>query len=824
MSERREGFETGPSDGWAIRLVRLIGAVGSRAATRSAALVALLCAICALFACASAAAAFTPVAVGSPQFTANSSNANRIAFSPDGSLVADVPVTESGAVSLYQTASTSPLSYSSGFTQLPGSPTPVGSLPTGVTFNPTGTLLAVSNSGDDTVSVFHVEPTSSTAALVPVAGSPFTVNGVSPSGVAFSPDGSMLLVPNLTSRTISLYSVAASGALTESDNSPVVFPVAADASLTSARFSPNGSFLAVPEDAENSVVMFEVSDGSNGPALTEVPGSPFPVNGTDPETVSFNASGSLLAVTDTGSGGGVSVFSVDGSGKLTEVPGSPFTDGDSGASLSDAEFSPSGNLLAATDEDPQGPGTTIFTVAGSGTLTAAATIAPVGGRLPENVAWEPKNSSQGDVLAVDYGEFQLYTLGPVVTITTPGDGAAYTYGQSVDAQYTCADVLPVTSCNGTAPSGSPVPLPFVFQAPLPQPFVAVGTDSDGYTGVATTTYIDAPGAPVTKPPSTAPRTLPSTPVTAGKDSVKCTVGDSLECAGNGWTMTCSIAAPKAGQTPTGTCSGGAPDIQCTGSARAIGCSGVTTAERFTCKATGRAVVSDTTAAGGRLRCVGDSAKALVCKAAAKRKTDCVFDAGATLTAADSPLAGDLSPLRFSAHPTIVVSRSGEGGLSATCPRNQATACTGTILLTDGKFGEDTPFSVAAGHKARLTVALGELVRQGLSSTDGRGSALGVTTSVYAVALSPAETGTHAFEAMAQAASQYHTLTSAGIAAQYLLACGFTQIKVKPPSSTSSGSGSGTGSSGLPAATSWSLVVNKPSSSGVFSVPVPAEGA
>ena len=120
--------------------------------------------------------------------------------------------------------------------------------------------------------------------------------------------------------------------------------------------------------------------------------------------------------------------------------------------------------------------------------------------------------------------------------------------------------------------------------------------------------------------------LPSTPVTAGKDSVKCTVGDSLECAGNGWTMTCSIAAPKAGQTPTGTCSGGAPDIQCTGSARAIGCSGVTTAERFTCKATGRAVVSDTTAAGGRLRCVGDSAKALVCKAAAKRKTDCVFDA------------------------------------------------------------------------------------------------------------------------------------------------------------------------------------------------------
>ena len=828
MSARCEGFETGARGRRAMTLAGLIEAVESRTAARRAASVVLVSGFCALFACASASAAFTPVAVGPPQFTANSSNVNRIAFSPDGTLVAEVPVTENGAVSLYQTESTSPLSYSSGFSQLPGSPTPVGSLPSDVTFNPSGTLLAVSNSGDETVSVFHVDPTSSSAALVPVPGSPFTVNGLSPSGVAFSPDGSILVVPNLTSKTISLYSVAASGALTESDNSPVVFPVAADASLTGARFSPNGNFLAVPEDGENSIAMFAVSDGSDGPALTEVPGSPFPVNGTDPETVSFNASGSLLAVTDTGSGGGVSVFSVDGSGYLTEVPGSPFTDGDSGARLSDAEFSPSGSLLAATDEDPEGPGTTIFTVASTGALTAAATIAPPSGVLPENVAWEPNNSSQGDVLAVDYGEFQLYTLGPVVTINTPGNGAAYIYGQSIDAQYTCEDVLPVTSCGGTALSGSPVSLPFVFEAPLPQTFVAVGTDSDGYTGVATSTYIDVPGAPVTtppiaSPPSTTPRTLPRTAVTAGKDSVKCTVADALECVGKGGTITCSIAAANTGQTPTGTCSGAASDIQCTGSAHAIGCSGVTTAARFTCKAAGRAVVSDTTTAGVRLRCVGEPAKALVCKAGSKGRTDCVFHAGATLTAADSPLAGDLSPLRISTRTTIV-GKNGKGSLVATCPSNQTTACSGTILLSNGKSGEDTPFYVLAGHKVTLAVALGKLVRQGLSSTDGRGSALGVTTSIYAVALIPAETGAHALDAVAQAASQYHTLTSAGIAAQYLITCGFTQIKVKPPRSTSTGSGSGSGSGknsgGLPAPTSWSRVSNKQSTSGVFGLSTP----
>jgi 6-phosphogluconolactonase (cycloisomerase 2 family) len=766
---------------------------------RAAALAVTLCALS--LECGTASAAFTPVPVGPPQATGTSVSDNQIAFSPDGTLVAELAATQTGAVSLYRTASTTPLSYAAGFGQLAGSPTSVGSDPTGVGFNPAGTLLAVSNFNDDSVSVFHVDPAGSTAALVPVTGSPYPINGVGPSEVTFSPDGSILAVSNQTSRTISLYSVAADGTLTESDNSPVVFPVASDALLMDVRFSPSGEFLAVPEGPENAVAMFAVSNGSDGPDLTELPDSPFSVNGTDAETVSFNAHGNLLAVTDADSG--VSVLSVSSAGALTEVPGSPFTDGSSGGVYSDAEFSPSGNLLAAGDENHQAPGTTIFKVAAAGTLTAAATIAPPAGAAPRRFAWAPKNSSQGDVLAVDYGDFQLYSLGPIVTIATPANGSAYATSASVDARFTCADVLPITSCDGIAPSGSQVPLPFAFEAPLNETFFAVGTDSDGYTGSATTDYVDLPNTAA----------LPKTPVTAGRDSVRCAISNVLSCQGKGGTISCSIASGRIGSVPTGACSGAAQDIQCSGSVGAITCSGVTSTARFTCKAKGQGVVNATSILGANLRCVGKPPAALACSHH-KGKTICVFSAGATLTLADSPLAGDLSPLRVTPH-SIVVNEDGLGQLSLTCPKNQTAECVGTLLITNGLIGEHVGFKIGVGLTAPLNAAFGGLARQGLSSTDSRGSALGVTTSVYAVALNQVETGPEALSAVVQAATQYGAITSAGISADYLTACGFTQIKLRPPRSKSKSKSTG---SPVTTASSWSRVVNK--LQGKISVAIP----
>jgi hypothetical protein len=283
------------------------------------------------------------------------------------------------------------------------------------------------------------------------------------------------------------------------------------------------------------------------------------------------------------------------------------------------------------------------------------------------------------------------------------------------------------------------------------------------------------------------------------------VSDALTCTGKGGTITCSIAAAKAGQPATGTCSGASKDIQCTGSVGAVKCTGVTAAERFTCKATSKRVVGLSTTAGAQLACVGKSTGALTCTAVQSGKKTCDFHAGATLTGADSPLAGFLSSLTIPAG-TKTVATDGEAPLTVKCPKGAGTTCTGTLLLTTGALGEQLPFSVFAGKQAVLSIAMGKLVRQTLSGTDGNGAAAGVTTSVYAVALSSAESGSKAFAALVAAAQQYGAETpAAGISADYLTACGFTLIKVKPPASTTITGG-------------WNRVSNKPGSAPTTLIP------
>ena len=70
-------------------------------------------------------------------------------------------------------------------TPVTGSPFATGVNPFGIAFNPSGTLLADTNDGEDTISVFSV---SASGALTPVAGSPFATGG-QPHDVAFSPSG-----------------------------------------------------------------------------------------------------------------------------------------------------------------------------------------------------------------------------------------------------------------------------------------------------------------------------------------------------------------------------------------------------------------------------------------------------------------------------------------------------------------------------------------------------------------------------------------------------------------------------------------------------------
>src|SRR5664279_5148016 len=85
-----------------------------------------------------------------------------------------------------------------------------------------------------------------------------------------------------------------------------------------------------------------------GGVLTEITGSPFPTGG-DPESVTFNPDGTLLATADVHDNA-ISMFSVGSDGTLTPV-GSPVNTGASSAPSSVA-FSSSGGLSAVANKPP----------------------------------------------------------------------------------------------------------------------------------------------------------------------------------------------------------------------------------------------------------------------------------------------------------------------------------------------------------------------------------------------------------------------------------------------------------------------------------------
>jgi len=237
-------------------------------------------------------------------------------------------------------------------------------------------FLYAANSGSNTVSAFSINPV--TGALTPVPGSPFATGGVA-DGVGISltatPDDKFLIAANGASMTITVYSVAANGALSQVAGSP--FPGSAGGPLASAKVTSDGKFLAVSA-APGNISMFTIT-ATGG--LTLVPGSPFPDTGA--AGIDCNCAGSQVYVAINGTASAkVDVFNISLSGALSRIPGSPFTG--PGANSNVVKLSPDDSTLFESD---QGSNTvTVFSVAANGSLTVVpgspfptpGTIAPSG--------------------------------------------------------------------------------------------------------------------------------------------------------------------------------------------------------------------------------------------------------------------------------------------------------------------------------------------------------------------------------------------------------------------------------------------------------------
>ena len=270
------------------------------------------------------------------------------------------------------------------FAPVPGSTFTTGAVPDSVAFSPSGKLLANANevtSGTNptgTVSVFSV---AADGALTQVTGSPFAT-GSGADSIAFSPSGGLLATANADS-TVSIFSVSARGALTQVTGSP--FSTGASNGQNAMSFSSNGKLLATANFNDSTVSMFSVAaDG----ALTQVPGSPFALCAT-PDSLAFSPTSGLLAIANSSSAT-VSMFSVSAGGALTQVAGSPFTiDATIGPlpNPTSVAFSPNGTLLATAD--PGSSSLRLLAVGAGGALTGFAEGQVGAGDVPQSVVFSP---------------------------------------------------------------------------------------------------------------------------------------------------------------------------------------------------------------------------------------------------------------------------------------------------------------------------------------------------------------------------------------------------------------------------------------------------
>lgn len=332
-------------------------------------------------------------AQGSPVSSANASDVDAVAISPDDRLLASVGA--DGAVSLFS------IRYTGGaVTRFKLLPSVLPSSPgaDSIAFDPKGDVLAIGLQGGQ-VSEYAVD--SASGAPTPVPGSPFaTGTGRDVTSLAFSPNGSLLAAAS-TDGGVAVFSVdQATDGLMPAPGSP--YATVAGAPASSLAFNAATTELAAVWP--NALWLFSV-DAATG-ALSAVTGTPF--GDLNLSTAAFTPGGQLLGATANGS----AVLTVDPPSSPTPIAGSPFLPVDDlGFTPTSKAFSPSGQLLAAAighaGGDSSGVGLVSIdptAVEPSGTAFSSGTNA-----ISNSIAFSP----DGQLLATGNfgGTVSLFTVG-----------------------------------------------------------------------------------------------------------------------------------------------------------------------------------------------------------------------------------------------------------------------------------------------------------------------------------------------------------------------------------------------------------------------------
>jgi hypothetical protein len=163
-------------------------------------------------------------------------------------------------------------------TPIPGSPFMTGGTGAGIELSAANLITSVvvkdflyaGNSRSNNVSAFSIDPT--TGILTPVVGSPFATGAGSGGGgisLAATPDGQFLIAANAFSNIITVYSVAASGALAPVAGSP--FGGGPGGESDGIKMTPDGKFLVVAHPLASALSMFSISAMGAGSASPRRP-------------------------------------------------------------------------------------------------------------------------------------------------------------------------------------------------------------------------------------------------------------------------------------------------------------------------------------------------------------------------------------------------------------------------------------------------------------------------------------------------------------------------------------------------------------------------
>ncbi|MFT5284742.1 MAG: 6-phosphogluconolactonase (cycloisomerase 2 family) [Planctomycetota bacterium] len=180
--------------------------------------------------------------------------------------------------------------------EAPNSPSMTGANPSSVAVHSSGNFVYTANTDGNSVSGFSIDQ--ETGELTEVPGSPF-VTGFSPSSIALNASGSAVYTTNFISNNISGFAVNANGSLSPLAGSPFKdnFGSPFAQGPSSLTIHPSGNFAYVVNFTSDDISVFGIA--ANG-ALAELNVQPF-ATGTDPvqATIDLNAR-SLFVVNSDG--------------------------------------------------------------------------------------------------------------------------------------------------------------------------------------------------------------------------------------------------------------------------------------------------------------------------------------------------------------------------------------------------------------------------------------------------------------------------------------------------------------------------------------------